>query len=439
MPEDVAGSIYDEIVDFANYAFNKAHAVSYAFVTYRTAYMKCHHPREYMAALLTSVLDNSTKVAEYIAECRDMGIKLLPPDVNESDADFTVSGENIRFGLVAIKGIGWGFIEELKAERESGGPFRTLDEFCRRMVPRDLNRRAVESLIKAGAFDSLGFKRRALLTASGPIIDSVTADSRKNIAGQLDLFGMGGDESENESVRTIPLPDVPEFTRQELMTMERETTGLYLTGHPMDDYRDRARDVGAVAIGAILNDFAEGNPQRFRDGQEVLIAGVVASYKTRTTRNNTLMSYIQLEDDTGSMELLAFQRALDSGGSYVQDAAPLLVRGKISLRDEKEPQLMVDSIRPLSDLDVPGRTAVSSAPPAVKPDGKPRTLYVRIPSADHPLCRRVKLLLTMFPGNERIVLYMEDTKKRLGAPCLIHPAFVAELEEQCGKENVIVK
>ena len=321
----------------------------------------------------------------------------------------------------------------------SGGPFRTLDEFCRRMVPRDLNRRAVESLIKAGAFDSLGFKRRALLAASGPIIDSVTADSRKNIAGQLDLFGMGGDDSESESVRTIPLPDVPEFTRQELMTMERETTGLYLTGHPMDDYRDRARDVGAVAIGAILNDFAEGNPQRFRDGQEVLIAGVVASYKTRTTRNNTLMSYIQLEDDTGSMELLAFQRALDSGGSYVQDAAPLLVRGKISLRDEKEPQVMADSIRPLSDLDVPGRTAVSPAPPAAKPDGKPRTLYVRIPSADHPLCRRVKLLLTMFPGNERIVLYMEDTKKRLGAPCLIHPAFVAELEEQCGKENVIVK
>ncbi len=319
----------------------------------------------------------------------------------------------------------------------SGGPFRTLDEFCRRMVPRDLNRRAVESLIKAGAFDSLGFKRRALLTASGPIIDSVTADSRKNIAGQLDLFGMGG-ESESESVRTVPLPDVPEFTRQELMTMERETTGLYLTGHPMDDYRDRARDVGAVAIGAILNDFAEETPRRFRDGQEVLIAGVVASYKTRTTRNNTLMSYIQLEDDTGSMELLAFQRALDSGGSYVQDAAPLLVRGKISLRDEKEPQLMVDSIRPLSDLDVPGRTAVSS-PPAATPDGKPRTLYVRIPGADHPLCRRVKLLLTMFPGNERIVLYMEDTKKRLGAPCLIHPAFVAELEEQCGKENVVVK
>ncbi len=438
--EDVAGSIYDEIVDFANYAFNKAHAVSYAFVTYRTAYMKCRYPREYMAALLTSVLDNSTKVAEYIAECRDMGIRLLPPDVNESDADFTVSGDDIRFGLVAIKGIGRSFVEELKSERAAGGPFRTLDEFCRRMVPRDLNRRAVESLIKAGAFDSLGFKRRALLNASGPIIDSVTADSRKNVAGQLDLFGMGSEEEkEPETVRTIPLPDVPEFSRQELMAMEREMTGLYLTGHPMDDYRDRARDVGAVSIGAILNDFAEGTPERFRDGQEVTVAGVVASYKTRTTRNNTLMSYIVLEDDTGTMELLAFQRALDAGGSYVQDAAPLLVRGKISVRDEKEPQLMVDSIRPLTDLNIPGSSAAAKTQEKPPESGKPHTIYVRIPSESDPLYRRVTLLLSMFPGSDRIVLYFEDTKKRVGAPCLIHPAFTAELEEKCGRENVVIK
>ena len=437
--EQTAETIYDEMKSFASYAFNKSHAAAYAVVAYRTAYLKYHYPKEYMAALLTSVLASAGKIAAYMEECSRLNIAVLPPHVNESEQGFSVFENSIRFGLLAIRNLGRGLIQRILSERTMNGPFTTFYDFCKRMQGRDLNRRAVESLIKAGAFDSLGFKRRALLTASGPIIDSVTADSRKNIAGQLDLFGMGGDDSESESVRTIPLPDVPEFTRQELMTMERETTGLYLTGHPMDDYRDRARDVGAVAIGAILNDFAEGNPQRFRDGQEVLIAGVVASYKTRTTRNNTLMSYIQLEDDTGSMELLAFQRALDSGGSYVQDAAPLLVRGKISLRDEKEPQVMVDSIRPLSDLDVPGRTAVSPAPPAAKPDGKPRTLYVRIPSADHPLCRRVKLLLTMFPGNERIVLYMEDTKKRLGAPCLIHPAFVAELEEQCGKENVIVK
>lgn len=432
---DIAGSIYDEIVDFANYAFNKAHAVSYAFVTYRTAYMKCHWPRQYMAALLTSVLDNTAKVAEYIAECKDMGIRLLPPDVNESDANFTVSGENIRFGLVAIKGIGWGFIESLMHQRAEGGPFRTLDDFCRRMSGKDFNRRGVESLIKAGAFDSLGFKRSALLKASGQIIDSVAEETRKNITGQLDLFGTGEPDT---AVHTMPLPDIPEFTRQELMAMERETTGLYLTGHPMDEYRNVARRAGAVSIGAVLSDFAEGQPQRFRDNQEITLAGVITASKTRTTRNNSLMSYITLEDDTGAMELIAFQRALDTGGQYVHDAAALLVRGRISLRDEKDPQLMVDSLRPLSDLDVPGAAGPGTSPPRTDGTGS-RTLYVRLPSRESPLCRRVDLLLTMFPGRDRIVLYFEDTKKKAGAWCLIHDALVAELTERLGPENVVVK
>ncbi len=435
IPEETADSIYDEILDFASYAFNKAHAVSYAIVVYRTAYMKCHWPREYMAALLTSVLGSSVKVAEYISECRDMGIRLLPPDVNESDADFTVSGENIRFGLVAIKGIGWGFIEALMRERRENGPFRTLDEFCRRMNGKDFNRRAAESLIKAGAFDSLGFRRSAMLKACGQIVDSVADETRRNISGQMDLFGMGEDET---SVQTVPLPDIPEFSRRELMAMEHETTGLYLTGHPMDEYREKARRAGAVSIGAVLADLAEEHPARFRDNQEITLAGVVASAKTRTTRNNSLMSYITLEDDTGSMELIAFQRALDNGGGYVADAAALLVRGRISLRDEKEPQLMVDSIRPLSDLDVPGeRPGVPER--AGVPDPKPRTLYVRIPGRSDPLFRKVELLLTMFPGKERMVLYFEDTKKKAAASCLIHEALVAELTERCGKENVVVK
>ena len=169
MPEAVANSIYDEIVDFASYAFNKSHAVAYAIVAYRTAYMKLHHPREYMAALLTSVLDSSTKVSEYIAECRALGIRLLPPDVNESGADFTVFGENLRFGLVAIKGIGWGAIKNLVAEREQNGPFQDFEDFCRRMSDKELNRRAIENLIRAGAFDSLGYKRRVLLQAA-PLI-----------------------------------------------------------------------------------------------------------------------------------------------------------------------------------------------------------------------------------------------------------------------------
>ncbi len=434
IPEAVADSIYDEILDFASYAFNKAHAVSYAIVVYRTAYMKCHWPRQYMAALLTSVLDSSVKVAEYISECKDMGIRLLPPDVNESDANFTVAGSDLRFGLVAIKGIGWGFIESLMRERERGGPFKTLDEFCRRMTGKDFNRRAVESLIKAGAFDSLGFRRSALLTAAGQIIDSVADETKRNISGQMDLFGLGGDDA---VMHTIPLPDIPEFSRAELMAMERETTGLYLTGHPMDDYRDKARRAGAVSIGAVLSDFAEGEPTRFRDNQEITLAGIVVSARTRTTRNNSLMSYITLEDDTGMIELVAFQRALDNGGGYVQDAAALLVRGRISLRDEKDPQLMVDSFRPLSDLDVPGESRAAAPAPAA--EDRRRTIYVRLPSRSDPRCRKVELMLTMFPGRDRIVLYFEDTKKKAGADCLVHDALVAELTERFGTENVVVK
>lgn len=431
VPEDVGNAIYDEILDFASYAFNKAHAVSYAIVAYRTAYMKCHYPQEYMAALLTSVLDNPTKVAEYIAACKDMNIRLLPPDVNSSNANFTVVGKDIRFGLVAIKNIGWGFIERLMEERAQSGPFRSFDDFCVRMSTKELNKRAVESLIRAGAFDSMGYKRRQLLMMCAKVVDDALAATRSNIDGQMDLFGGFGDEpGENAVMEKHEVPDVEEFSRQELMAMERETTGLYLSGHPMDEYRNTVRKVGAVPIGSIVSDFqSEEGPQHYHDGQQVVIAGVVASSKTRTTKNNTLMSYIDLEDDTGSIELLAFQRALDAGGGYVKDNAALIIRGKISVRDEKDPQIMVDSIRPISD-----------AEPIEKPGEKrSRKLYVKMRSTDQKMRRRIELLLTMFPGDEQIILYFEDTKKRLAAPCVVHTALVEELRELLGEECVVLK
>ena len=427
--EAVANSIYDEILDFASYAFNKAHAVAYAIVAYRTAYMKCHHPREYMAALLTSVLDSSTKVAEYIGECRELGIKVLPPDVNESGAYFTVAGRNIRFGLTAIKNIGAKFISLLVAERESNGPFRGLEEFCRRMSGKELNRRAVESLIKSGALDSLGLKRRAMLQMLDMILESIAADGRGNIAGQYDLFGI--EEGDPDEATLVPVPDVEEFDRRELMAMEKEMTGLYLSGHPMDEYRDAARHAGAVPIGPILDDFAnEAGPQEYMDGQHVTLAGVVESSRTRTTKNGTLMAHIQLEDDTGTMELLAFQRALDTGGGYVAANAALLVSGRISVRDEKEPQLMVDTIRPLSDLG-PGGT--DEAPP------KERKLWLRLPSYDAKVMRRIELLCEMFPGRERMIVVFADTGRRVGAECGIHPSLVGELGEMLGSGNVVVK
>jgi len=427
IPEDVANSIYDEILDFASYAFNKAHAVSYAIVVYRTAYMKRHYPREYMAALLTSILDNSTKVAEYIAACRDMGIRLLPPDVNESDANFTVAGENIRFGLVAIKGIGWGAIEELMQEREKGGSFRDFEDFCRRMSGKELNRRAVENLIRAGAFDSMGHSRRALLGVAGQVIDSIAQENRDNITGQMDLFG-GFEETARPAALLIP--PLPEYSRRELMAMEKETTGLYLTGHPMDEYRGTARRLGAVPIGAVMSDLAaDDGPHRYRDGQSITIAGVVESFKTRTTKNNSLMCYVQLEDDSGSMELIAFQRALDDGGRFLANNAALLVRGKISVRDEKAPQLMVDSLQPLEQVGVP------PAPQAAQAE----KLWVKLPSRFDPALRRIELVLKMFPGQQQMILWCEREKKRIGARCLIHESLVAELKEMLGEENVVIK
>ena len=430
VPENVANSIYDEILDFASYAFNKAHAVSYAIVSYRTAYMKRRYPQQYMAALLSSVLDNTVKIAEYIAECKDMGIKLLPPDVNESGADFTFVGQNIRFGLVAIKSIGRGFINELIKERSANGQFKSFEDFCRRMTGKDLNRRAVENLIRSGAFDSMGNKRRALLQICGILLDSIAQENRNNIEGQLNLFGEP-DFADVVEVN-IKLPQVEEFTRQELMAMEKETTGLYLSGHPMDEYRAKIRSAGIVPIGSIMQSFnSEDEKPAYHDGQIVTIAGVVQSSKTRTTKSNTLMSYINLEDDTGAMELIAFQRALDNGGGYIRDNAALIVKGRISVRDEKEPQIMVDQIRPISDLG-------AAHPEPEKKQGE-KKLWVKLDTKDNPVLERIELILTMFPGKQQMVIYCEKEKKRIGAMCVIHDALVAELKEMLGDENVIVK
>ena len=250
--EKTAQAIYDEIYDFANYAFNKAHAVSYAVVAYQTAYFKCHYTKEYMAALLTSVLDNSDKVAGYIGECRDCGIALLPPDVNRSSDRFTVEPGGIRFGLVAIKNIGRGFIQSVVREREQGGSFTSLQDFCDRMYDcGDMNKRAVENLIRSGAFDSTGARRSQLLAVYEKVLDGIGNVRRRNVEGQIDFFGMS---AANSTVETVAMPDIPEFTATERMHMEKETTGLYLSGHPMVGYRAAARSSGAVTLNEILED-----------------------------------------------------------------------------------------------------------------------------------------------------------------------------------------
>ena len=432
IPEKTAQAIYDEIYDFANYAFNKAHAVSYAVVAYQTAYFKCHYTREYMAALLTSVLDNSDKVAEYIAECRECGIALLPPDVNRSYDGFTVEEGGIRFGLVAIKNIGRGFIQALVRERDKSGPFASFQDFCERMFDcGDMNKRAVENLIRAGAFDTMGAYRSQLIQVYEKVLDAIANSRKVNVEGQLDMFGTGG--GSNTQAASIHLPDLPEYTATERMFMEKETTGLYLSGHPMNDYRGAARAAGAVPIHDILEDFAaEGGPTRYADGQNVTIAGIVTSNRTRTTKNNTLMAYVVVEDEVSSMELLCFSRTIEQCGSYMAVNTPVVVKGRLSVRDEKPPQIMCDTIYPLDTKAVPA----APEPPKAK---KIATIFLRFPSMDSVAFRHIRLVMTMFEGETPVKIRLADTGKLLAGKCLNHPALLAECRQWLGKENVVVR
>ena len=356
-------------------------------------------------------------------------------------------------GSGAIKGIGRSAVAQLEAERRVNGSFRSFEDFLRRMNGKDFNRRAVENLIRAGGFDSFGYKRKALVTSAGSMIDSISRETRDNISGQMDLFGSWEEDGtqDNGQQDSLPIPDVQEYSARERMAMEKEMTGLYLSGHPMDEYRDAVRRTGAVPIGAIMNDFSsEEGPQTFSDNQSVVVAGVIDSHRTRTTKNNSLMCYVQLEDDSGTIELIVFQKALDLCGSYIVDNQAVLVRGKISVRDEKEAQIMVDSIRPLTDLNTPGRaqqSGTSSAGSAPSPGlpGRPspapqaQKLYIRLPSEQDPILRRITLILTMFPGNGSMIIWCEKEKKKLGTRCLLHEGLILELQELLGTENVVLK
>lgn len=269
--EEDAQAIYDEILDFANYAFNKAHAVCYAKVAYDTAYLKCHYPKEYMAALMTSVQDSSGKVAAYIAACKDMGIALLPPDINESEDNFTPVERGIRFGLAAVKNIGRGLIRQVMKERESNGLYTSFEDFCQRTYGMDLNKRAMESLIKCGALDCFGLYRSQLLRIYDMVMDSVADGRRRNVDGQLGMFDL---DIQQQKTPSFTVPDIPELSRQERMAMEKETTGLYLTGHPMDDYRAMLTGKNVAALGEILVSISEDDGN-FRDDQEVSVAGII--------------------------------------------------------------------------------------------------------------------------------------------------------------------
>ena len=421
VPETVAQSIYDEIVAFANYAFNKAHAVCYAVVAYQTAYLKCHYPREYMAALMTSVLDSAAKISGYIAECKEMGIAVLPPDVNHSDDHFTVEGDAIRFGLGAVKNVGRGLIRSMAAKRQEGGPFQSLEDFIQRMGEGELNKRAVENFIKCGAMDCFGYHRSELLNVYDTMMDSIASSRKKNLEGQMGLFSM---LQEDEAV-AIPIPKLAEMSKADLMLLEKETTGIYLSGHPMDDYRAFLKNTHVVPIGRLMEE-----ENGYQDDQIISVAGIVQSVKMKTTRNNSMMAYVTVEDDTAGMEMLAFSNVLTQYGGYLKENQPVVVTGRLSLRDDKEPQIVINRARPLSDY------TENIAPENPVRSG---TLYLRLPNEEEPLFGKVRAILNMFPGESTAVVYFEDTKQRRGTRCTLDERMLTELNSLLGSANVVVK
>ena len=428
--EDVAQSLYDEIVAFANYAFNKAHAVCYAVVSYQTAYLKCHYPKEYMAALMTSVLDSATKISGYIAECKEMGIQTLPPDINASEDVFTVQGSNIRFGLGAVKNIGRGLIRSVVAKRSEGGPFKSLEDFLQRMDEGELNKRAVENMIKCGAMDCFGNHRSELLAVYDSMMDSVASSRKKNLSGQMGLFSMLDDV---DTAASMPIPKLPELSRADMMTMEKETTGIYLSGHPMDDYRPYLRNTHVVPIGSLME---EDCP--YGDDQIVSVAGIVQSVKMKTTRNNSMMAYVTVEDDTASIEMLAFSNVLSQFGSYLRENQAVVITGRLSIRDEKEPQIVVNRARPISDY-ADGKSEPPAEPMQVQAPALRGTLYLRLPSQEGKLFPKVRAILNMFPGDNQAVVYFADTKVRRGTRCQLRQNMLTELKNVLGEGNVVLK
>ena len=439
--EDVAQSLYDEIVAFANYAFNKAHAVCYAVVAYQTAYLKCHYPREYMAALMTSVLDSAVKISGYIAECREMGIQTLPPDINTSEDVFSVEGSNIRFGMAAVKNIGRGLIRSVVAKRTEGGPFRSLEDFLTRMGEGELNKRAVENLIKCGAMDCFGNHRSELLAVYESMMDSLAISRKKNLEGQLGLFGMLEDDDPSTS---IPIPKLPEISAADRMAMEKETTGLYLSGHPMDDYRALLKHTHVVPIGALMD--GEG---RYQDDQIVSVAGIVQTVKMKTTRSGSMMAYITLEDDTAAIEMLAFSNVLSQFGGYLKENSPVVIAGRLSLRDDKDPQIVINRARPISDF-------ADGTPPEPEEryerrdrfeDRRSRgpqllqgnTLYLQLTGESDPRYRKVRAIVNMFPGDGVVKVFFADTRKMRGARAAFDSRMVKELRNVLGDANVVLK
>ena len=341
IPEEVADHIYGEMMDFAKYAFNKSHAACYAVVAYQTAYLKYYYPVEFMAALMTSVIDNSGKVSEYILTCRNMGIQILPPDVNQGESGFAVFQGQIRYALTAIKGVGRPVIEALAQERQQGGPFQNLKDFITRMMEHDLNKRVIESLIKAGALDSLGCTRKQCMAVYSQMIENITRTRKNSMAGQLSLFDIASEDTREEF--DIRLPNVGEYEKEILLGLEKEVLGIYISGHPLEEYQELWRR----NITNTTNDFVldeETGEVKVADHSYVVVGGMISNKSIKYTRQDKVMAFLTLEDLVGSVEIVVFPQSYEQYGQLLLEEAKIFVRGRVSLEEEKDGKILCEQI-----------------------------------------------------------------------------------------------
>ena len=385
----VADHIYDTMMDFAKYAFNKSHAACYAVVAYQTAYLKYYYPVEFMAALMTSVIDNPGKVAEYIMTSRAMGIQILPPDINEGANGFSVSGGQIRYALSAIKSVGRPLIDAVVAEREARGPYLNLGDFVTRVTDRDMNKRIVEHFIKAGAMDSLGGTRKQLLSVYLQVIEGIQQNRKNNLAGQISLFDIAGEEEKVDF--RVSLPDVGEYSKEMLLAFEKEVLGIYISGHPLEEYQELwKKHITNTTADFVWNE--ETNETRVQDGAKVTIGGMIAEKKIKYTKSEKVMAFLQVEDLVGSIEVIVFPKDYERYGNSIVEDGKIFVKGRVSLEEDKDAKLVCEQITPFEQV--------------------PRKLWIKFPTKEAYEEKREEVfsILRESEGRDSVVIYVENPK-----------------------------
>ncbi|MCI8506105.1 MAG: DNA polymerase III subunit alpha [Lachnospiraceae bacterium] len=421
IPEETAQQIFDEMTDFARYAFNKSHAAAYAVVAYETAYLKYHYPVEYMAALMTSVIDNSAKVSEYILVSRSMGIPLLPPDINEGMADFSVSQGGIRYGLSAIKSIGRNVIEEIVKKREESGPYTSLKDFIYRLTNKEVNKRSLENFIKSGAMDNLPGTRKQKMLASMELLEQKNREKKLDIAGQMSLFDFMGEEE--KKAHEVRFQDVGEYEKEELLAYEKEVLGIYVSGHPLEKYEEKWRQ-NITAVTSDFNVDDENGEANVTDGRSVTVGGMITAKTVKTTKQNQLMAFLTVEDMVGTVEVLVFPRDYEANRALLVEDNKIFVTGRVSLGDEAKGKLICEKIVPF--------------------DGLPKTLWLQFADKASYFAGEEELmkLIADSDGNDQVGIFLqkERAKKFLGISCSVRAdeELLEKLALKYGAENVKV-